>query len=160
MSVVLMAAICVPASVESRIRSAAAHYGKRYGKRFTCELRDENGERFWLVVYPRQITSLRHVWTHPAFPEAGERVAAEPAVMLDDPSVTSKKWLEDFAESVDVTYSQLLRSAARWVEDGDYTVFDFNYHENIPDEFWDHYERVTGESVGESHRGSFFTCSC
>lgn len=29
----------------------------------------ERGERFWFVMYPRQVRSLRHVWEHPAFPE-------------------------------------------------------------------------------------------
>lgn len=121
----------------------------------------KKGQRFWLVVYPRQITSLRHVWAHPAFPDA--EVAAPSKYSA------SEQWIRDFADRVSLHYDVLMNGAAEWVDSkgedgkgwGEYLCFGGLLEGvSVPDEFWTHYDAVTGKTTPETHRGSFFTCSC
>lgn len=118
----------------------------------------EKGQRFWLVVYPRQITSLRHVWEHPAFPPA-----VEAAPVLGDKEA-SEKWLREFISSSDcpdyeTVIAKALNNSDAW--DSSYLHFDGeDAHGEIPPEFWDHLEIVTGKSVPSSDRAEYFSCSC
>lgn len=117
-------------------------------------------EWFWLVLYPRTITSLRHVWTHPAIPDEPERSHGAT-------TSASERWLREYAEQTDVTYSRLMDGARAYVESrrrdgwGEYIIDGGRYEGvSVPDDFWTHYEAVTGEVVSEAHRGTFFSCSC
>lgn len=73
------------------------------------------GQRFWLFLYPGSITSLRHSWTHPAFPESN--AATEP---IQDPQEASQKavseqYIRDLADSVGLSYGRLIDGAKHWV---------------------------------------------
>lgn len=123
------------------------------------------GQRFWLVVYPRQIHSLRHVWTHPAFPDdQGDEARAGPAPDQTD-LLVHLDWLRDFADRVDRTYDELMVAAKAWLDDEEYIVeYGSETWRGVmwdhQDEFWDHYEAVTGQKVHNASRGNFFSCSC
>ncbi len=122
------------------------------------------GQMFWLVVYPRQITSLRHVWEHPAFPPSGLDAPTPmpaPAQIARSVEETSREWIENWAATIPLRYEVVMEGARDYLDCGDYLCFGGMLEgESVPDEFWQHYERVTGEAVESEKRGSFFTCSC
>lgn len=117
----------------------------------------KEGEYFWLMLYPRTITSLRHVWEHPDIQEA-------PGLEPVDQKAVSEQWLRDFiahsdCPSYEIVIGKALSNYAAW--DPEYLHFDgLDAHGEIPDEFWDHLEIVTGETVQKEDRAKYFSCSC
>jgi hypothetical protein len=124
------------------------------------------GQRFWLVVYPRQITSLRHVWTHPEFPAIPEQAGANSS------KAESEQWLRDFCDRADCPgydavmqgIQGLFRGGSGDYDGGGYvdsSCLHFNgcdAHGEIPAEFWIHAEIVLGKKLDT--RPEYFSCSC
>jgi hypothetical protein len=121
------------------------------------------GQRFWLVVYPRTITSLRHVWEHPAFTSPTAQVDEQD----DDPKAASERWLRNYAAEIDEGFNTLVEAADDWVRDGSWfygartgDYFGKFEGESTHPDFWKHYQVYRGVVVPEAQQHSFFTCSC
>jgi hypothetical protein len=127
------------------------------------------GKRFWLVVYPRQISSLRHVWEHPDFPPSKDLIAPVqkeveyPATFVAGRSTmtavqSARVWIDEYAfMELEMSGEELIRAASDYLSHGEYLV-DGGKYEGVylNQEFWKHYKTITGID-GE---GSFFSCSC
>lgn len=136
-------------------------------------LRDqvEKGQRFCLLLYQNSVTGMRHHWSHPTFDEL-ENPSPKPA----PDKVASEKWLRDFIENSDCPSYDVVIAAATgrslpsiddeygsesYKNDGEYLHFwGRDAHSNIPPEFWDHIEVVTGVKVPPEMRAESFSCSC
>ena len=103
------------------------------------------GQRFWFVVLPRTITSLRHVWSHPSFPEAGPEAyhaddddhyvtprgnemganwtAADwndrQSVPAPEPVESmAKAWMRDYCREIGERYEYIMAGAKKYLECG------------------------------------------
>lgn len=133
------------------------------------------GESFWLVVLPRKITSLRHVWSHPDFKEE-EVMCAEP----EEKGAKQKayEWIRNYAESFgtyEEDYGISYRISAEdlisygvcayedWKRDTwpDYLVRGGLLEGHcVSDEFWVQLGIYLGEELDPEYTGNFFSCSC
>lgn len=104
----------------------------------------EKGQKFYLFLYPKTVTNLRHDWAHPAF--------------RNEPSAASVSmgWLQHFAELHKMTYNDLMEAVKRFVDGGcSFATIEDEFREwETPPEFWIHYMAVTGQK-GD---GNFFGC--
>lgn len=132
------------------------------------------GDRFWLIVYPRQITSLRHVWEHPSFPSSGETSedqATEPTI--------SETWLREWLAGSDLNHVPL-EGIIQAVETGNwgdptsdyaglsfdtdigFTSIGIDAYGQVPDEFWIHLANHLGHAMpyGLTADSSRIGCTC
>jgi len=115
-------------------------------------------QKFWLLLYPQTITSLRHEWTHPEFDQP-----VVPAISKE----AAVEWMKSFALEANLSFDEVIDAARDFLVSGDYlTQYDeesardamFNHGTET---FWKYYEIVTGEKVKDEDKdGSVFSCSC
>lgn len=115
------------------------------------------GDHFYMFLYPNTITSLRHEWTHPAFEDnpVTFTVSAEKVLAAD-------QWLHNFAAlQAEINFTELMAGAKNYLDHDEWMIDGGKWEGvSVPDEFWDHFEVMTGRKVPNKDRGSFFSCSC
>jgi len=108
------------------------------------------GETFYIFLYPGTVTSLCHIWEHPAFVKNNQQTSDKSA---------SEEWIRNYERMLGKYEGWAISAAEDYLDYGDY-IHCGSSELGLPLEFWDHFENVTGRRVGNDKRGSFFACSC
>lgn len=128
-------------------------------KSFDDSLPIKEGDRFWLVIYPRTITSLRHVWEHPAFPNEDGQPKHSPQEVH-----VSRMLIEAVADDAGLSYVDLMREIEEAVKGGwDSLASGYGYEPDaqLNETFWRAWSICTGNPVpNPDTRPKYFSCSC
>ena len=122
----------------------------------------EPGETFWLMLYPKTVTNLRHDWSHPAFDEAQKKCE-------ETLKAASIEWLKSYAAEVspydledggsnEIAYKRFMEN----VQAGNiyYHGIDLHGYSELekPEELFHHLSVVLGRTVTKG--GFDYSCSC
>lgn len=124
------------------------------------------GQMFWLVLYPRTITSLRHVWEHPAFDtpavtHGSGDVLADIGTTMSESEKWMRRWAakhmsDDYYGDGPISSETAYQSAIEAGHDHNIGPYE-SARDHIDDEWWDHWETITGQ---KGLRGEYFRCAC
>ena len=130
-----------------------------------------SGEWFWLCLYPKTVTGLRHVWEHPAFPKS----ETAPQIAGDN-KAASEEWLKVYVKAHCPYWSEDIPGYTKARPDGGYSQFigcvkderriffhgtDCHSIEEVDDaeNLFHHLSVVLNRRIDASYFTAF-TCSC
>lgn len=129
------------------------------------------GQKFLVVIYPRKIASLRHVWSHPDIPddvapETVKEVVKKVYVTRSGLEYMQSGAIDRLREIADRNFDVDVDVLLRAMDDGylcDGGKFEGSYGKvTIPEEAWDLFEAVMGRRARYEDRPDdvYFSCSC
>lgn len=107
-----------------------------------------NGQKFWMVLYPKTVTGIRHHWTHPSFQDQPED------------SARASVWITSFASRWKYSFEEFMVAAREYIRN-DYDLDDKWEQHDVSDEdwskFWEHFHTLTGLSINDKDK-EFVKC--
>jgi hypothetical protein len=107
------------------------------------------GQRCWVFLYPQTITGIRHHWRHPFFQDQD----AHPTV--------DREWITAFAARWKYSFDEFMEGAHEYIEDNHQLDDKWNQL-YVPkedwNEFWAHFYKLTGLSIGDKDKEFVYCC--
>lgn len=114
-------------------------------------------QKFFVWLFPNTVTDIHHHWFHPAFDGKPE----------PDPKTYARERIAEIAKRIGDdfdTYESLMAHVQRCIAGGEHYVERDSQHMRdvwgeVADEFWKHYETITGQKEPGDYT-PIFCCSC